>query len=61
MDIVDSCHTIKAGYRFTLLLTLSMLGKNLNRRHFEIIFLIFPENRQETICMKCYSLFCGEK
>ena len=40
-------------------LTLRMLNKQFNRRHFEILFLIChfsPENK-ETICMKCQNLF----
>ena len=44
------------------------MGNIFSRRHFEIFFLFFSENRlwhfmqivQETICMKCQSLFSGK-
>ena len=45
-------------YAFSILLTLSTLGKIFSR-HFEIFLLFFPENR--TICMKCQILFFWKK
>ena len=57
------------GRRVSLdVLTLSTLGKIFSRRHIEIFFLIFPENRiniscklfPETICMKRQILFSGK-
>ena len=53
-------------------LTLSILGKNFSRQHFEIFCFFFLENRilgfdnscklspEETICMNCHILFSGK-
>ena len=50
------------------LLTLSILGKILSRRHAEVFFLIFPRKQDvtfhanclQTICTKCQILFSGK-
>ena len=49
--------------RSKCILTLSTLGKIFSRRHFDIFFLFFPENRiwhfmqRDSFCIKCKILF----
>ena len=66
-QLTNSCFQISSA---CVLLTLSTLGKNFGKQHFELFFLIFPRKKDfdsscklspvETIYMKCQILFSGK-